>query len=114
MWTTGSRLQHNNAPAHTVLSIGQFLAKLSIPTFSYLSYHLTSPIPALLFPKFKVTLKGRRFQKVEGVIINVTDVLKRYHKHPSNSAASKRERGFGSVALLHKGAILKGIIFSNF
>jgi hypothetical protein len=114
MWTAGSRLQHNDAPAHTMLSIGQFLAKHSIPTFSYPSYHLTSLISALLFPKFKVTLKGRRFQTVEGVINNATDVLKRYHKHPSNSAASKRERGVGRDGLLHKGAILKGIIFSNF
>jgi hypothetical protein len=61
-----------------------------------------------LFPKLKMTLKGRRFQTVEDIIRNVTNELKAIQQ-PSNST-SKVEKGSGSSALLSKGIALKGII----
>jgi hypothetical protein len=67
MWTAGSWfLHHDNAPAHTALSIRHFLAKRSIPTLPQPHIHLTYPIP-----KLKITVKGRRFQTVEDIITNV-------------------------------------------
>jgi hypothetical protein len=77
MWTAGSwLLHHDNIPAHAALSIRQFLAKHSIPT---LPQHLYSPELSppdfFLFPKLKITLKGRRFQTVED-ITNVMNDLK--------------------------------------
>jgi hypothetical protein len=73
MWTAGSwLLHHNNAPAHTALSIRLLLAKHSIPTLP----HDLSPPDFFLFPKLKITLKGRTFQRVEDIITNATNDLK--------------------------------------
>jgi hypothetical protein len=45
MWTVGTwLLNHDNVPSHTLLSIGQFLAKHSIPT------HLQHPYSRDLSP----------------------------------------------------------------
>jgi hypothetical protein len=74
MWTAGTRLlHHNNKTPHTALSIRQFLAKHSIPILP--SPDFSHP-DTFLFPKLKITLKGRRFQTVEDIINNATDVLK--------------------------------------
>jgi hypothetical protein len=55
MWTPGSWLLHrDNAPAHTALSIIQFLAKPPYPPD-------LSPPDLFLFPKTQITLKGTRF-----------------------------------------------------
>jgi hypothetical protein len=60
-------LHHDNAPAHTVLSIIEFLAKKNIPTFPHLPY---SPDLALcdfyffLFPELKSKLKSHHFGTV--------------------------------------------------
>jgi hypothetical protein len=55
-------LHHDNAPAHTVLPIREFLAKINIPTLPHLPY---SPDLALcdfyLFPKLKSKLKDDHF-----------------------------------------------------
>jgi histone-lysine N-methyltransferase SETMAR len=78
MWTAGSWLLNlDNAPAHTVLPIRQFLAKHSIPNLPQPPYSPDlSPPDFFLFPKLKFTLKGRRFQTVEDIITNVTNDLK--------------------------------------
>jgi hypothetical protein len=78
MWTEGSwLLNHDNVPAHIILSIRQVLAKYSIPT---LPQPLYSPHLSLhdffLFPNLKITLKGRRFQTVEDFITNGTNDFK--------------------------------------
>jgi hypothetical protein len=49
--TKGSWIvHHNNVPAHTALSIKQFLAKHSIPTPPQPPSHLTSPLPIFSIP----------------------------------------------------------------
>jgi transposase len=77
MWTAGSKLpHHDDVPAHTALSISQFLAKHSITTFPQPHYSPDiSPPNFFLFPKLKITLKGRRFQTVEDIITNATNAL---------------------------------------
>jgi len=66
-------LRHNNAPAHTALSIQEFLAKKNIPV---LPHPPNSPDLALcdfyLFSKLKLKLKGHHFRMIE----NITDVLR--------------------------------------
>jgi transposase len=67
IWTAGnSLLHHDNAPAHTALSVRQFLAKHSIPALPQPPY---SPDVSLtnfcIFRKLKLTLKVRRFQTTE-------------------------------------------------
>jgi hypothetical protein len=45
--------------------------------FHFHPVHLTSPaVTFFLFPKLRITLKGRRFQTVEDVITSVTKDLK--------------------------------------
>jgi hypothetical protein len=70
MWTAGSRrLQHNNALANTVLSNRQFLTIHLIPTYPSLTLKLNdiSHSDISLFPQLKMTLKGGRYQTVEGI-----------------------------------------------
>jgi transposase len=53
------------------------LAKYSIPTLPQPLYSPDlSPPDIFLFPKLKITLKGRRFQTVEDTIVNATNYLK--------------------------------------
>jgi hypothetical protein len=59
MWTAGNWLfHHDEAPAHTALSIRQFLAKDPIPTIPQLPYSPDSPLTTFfLFPKLKIILE---------------------------------------------------------
>jgi len=69
-------LHHDNAPAHTALSVREFLVKKNIPVLSYPPY---SPDLAScnfsLFSKLKLTLKGHHFGTMENVQNVVTDKL---------------------------------------
>ena len=68
-WRSGEwLLHHDNAPAHTALSVRQFLMKNEMTTASHThtphSPDLT-PCDFFLFPRMKRDLKGKRFQNVE-------------------------------------------------
>ena len=69
-------LHHNNAPAHTALSIREFLAKKNIPVLPHPPY---SPDPApcdfYLFCKLKLKLKGLHFGMMGNIQKVVTDEL---------------------------------------
>ena len=69
-------LQHDNAPAHTALSIREFLVKKNIPVLPHPPY---SPNLATcnfsLFPKLKSKLKGHHFGTIENIPKVVTDEL---------------------------------------
>jgi hypothetical protein len=54
-----------------------------------------------VLPNLKITLKGRRFQTVQDMTTNRTNDLRRYHRHPLNSA-SKSGNGGG-----RKGTIIQ-------
>jgi len=62
-------LHHDNAPAHASLLIRSYLAK-----------HQTSVVPRppdfFLFPKFKTTLNGCRFQTIEEIQENAIRELR--------------------------------------
>ena len=70
-------LHHDNAPAHTALSVREFLATKQITVLEYLPY---SPDIALsdflLFPKIKDILKGRYFDDFDDIRSNTTAALK--------------------------------------
>jgi len=67
LWWSGEWLLHNDyAPAHTALSVRQFLTKNGMTTDS----HTPNPpdvVPCdfFLFPRMKRDFKGKRFQNVE-------------------------------------------------
>ena len=69
-------LQHDNAPAHTALSIREFLAKKNIPVLPHPPYSPDlAPCDFYLFPKLKSKLKGHHFGTMENIQRIVTDEL---------------------------------------
>jgi transposase len=72
-------LHHDNAPAHTALSIREFLAKKNIPTLPQPPY---SPDLAAcdfyLFLKLKSKLKGHHFGTVTDELRTLTENYLRY------------------------------------
>jgi transposase len=70
-------LHHDKAPAHTALSIGEFLANKNIPTLPHPPYSPDLvPCDFYLFPKLKSKLKGHHFGTVENIRKILTDDLK--------------------------------------
>jgi histone-lysine N-methyltransferase SETMAR len=69
MWRAGNWLFHDdNAPIHRVLVTSEFLAHNSIITFPHPPYSPDmAPCDFFLFPKMKLKLKGRCFDRVEGI-----------------------------------------------
>ena len=58
-------LHHDNAPAHSVLSIRQFLEESYVPTLEQPPYSPDLvPCDFFLFPKLKGVIKGTRFPDV--------------------------------------------------
>ena len=59
-------LHHDNTPAHTALSIREFLAKKSIPGLPHPPYSPDlAPCDFYLFPKLKLKLKGHHFGRTK-------------------------------------------------
>ena len=70
-------LHHDNAPAHTALSVKQFLVSKEITTLHYPPYSPDlAPCNFFLFPKLKGILKWTRFQKVEDIKTSMMRHLK--------------------------------------
>ena len=69
LWRSGEQLlHHDSAPAHTALSVHQFLAKNGMATASHAPYSPDlAPCDFFLFPIMKRDLKGKCFQTVEEV-----------------------------------------------
>ena len=73
--------QHNNAPAHTPLSIREFLVKKNIPVLPHPPYSPDlAPCNFCLFPKLKSKLKGH-FGTMENIQKIVTDELNTFTKN---------------------------------
>ena len=61
-------LHHDNAPAHSALSIRQFLAERNVPTLEQPLYSPDlAPCDFFLVPKLKGVIKGTRFTDVEAI-----------------------------------------------
>ena len=70
-------LHHNNAPAHTALSVREFLATKQIPVSEHPVYSPDlAPSNFFLFPKIKEILKERHFVDIDDIRINTTAALK--------------------------------------
>ena len=74
-------LHHDNAPAHTALSVKQFLVSKEITTLHHTPYLLNlPPCDFFLFPKLKGILKGTCFKGVEDIKTSVMTHLKTIKK----------------------------------
>jgi len=69
-------LHHDNAPAHTALSIREFLAKKNIPVLPHPPYGPDlAPCDFCLFSNLKFKLKGHHFGTVENIQKVISDEL---------------------------------------
>jgi histone-lysine N-methyltransferase SETMAR len=78
LWRSGDwLLHHDNVPAHTALSVQQFLAKSNMVLLPHPPYSPDlAPCDFFLFPRMKKTLKGKRFSDVDEVKENTLTALK--------------------------------------
>ena len=74
-------LHHDNALAHSALSIRQFLAERQVATLEHPLYSPDlAPCDYWLFPKIKGVLKGSHFEGVEDIKEHVTSTLRSIKK----------------------------------
>ena len=78
LWQSGGWwLHHDNAPAHTALSVRQFLTKNGMTPLTHPPYSPDlAPCDFFLFPRMKKALKGKRFADIEEVQKKTTESLK--------------------------------------
>lgn len=70
-------LHHDNAPAHSAISVKQFLAEKQVAVLEHPPYSPDlAPCDFWLFPKLKNVVKGTHFESVEDIKTSVTGVLK--------------------------------------
>ena len=77
MWKNGSWVLHqDNAPTHNALSVKSFLTKHKITMLEHPPYSLDlAPCDFFLFPKIKSALKGTRFESVDAVKAEATELM---------------------------------------
>ncbi|XP_074170634.1 COX assembly mitochondrial protein 2 homolog isoform X1 [Rhinolophus sinicus] len=69
-------LYHDNAPAHTALSVREFLASKQITVLEHPPYSPDlAPSDFFLYPKIKEILKGRHFDDIQDIKGNTTTAL---------------------------------------
>jgi histone-lysine N-methyltransferase SETMAR len=67
-------LHHDNAPAHTALTVREFLATKQITMLEHRSYSpYLAPNDFFLFPKIKEILKERHFDDTDDIRSNTTE-----------------------------------------
>jgi len=70
-------LHHDNAPAHTALSVTEFLATKQIAMLEHPAYSPdVDSNDFFLFAKIKEILKGRNFDDIDDIRSNTTAALK--------------------------------------
>jgi histone-lysine N-methyltransferase SETMAR len=75
------KLHHDNAPAHTALSVREFLAKRCIPVLPQAPYSPDlSPCDFYLFPKLISRVKSYHFQNLDSDQTAVTDAADTSHQ----------------------------------
>jgi len=76
-WANGFILHHDNALCHTLLLVGQFLSNKNIMVCPHPPYSQdVAPCVFWLFPKVKMTMKGKRFESIQDIEAATTAQLK--------------------------------------
>ena len=91
-----------STPAHTALSVQQFLTKNSMIPVPHPPIHKISAGVSffLLFPRMKNVLKGKCFAEVEGVKQNTAEALKGFESLSTTTVLSRGKNA--SKGVLHK------------
>jgi len=74
-WANGFILHHDNTPCHTSLLVRQFLSNITVCPHPPYSPDL-APCDFWLFPKAKMTMKGKRFESIQDIEADTTAQLK--------------------------------------
>ena len=69
-------LLHDNAPAHTALSVREFLATKQISVLEHPAYSPELAVNYFFSSKIKEILKGRHFDDTDDIMSNLTAALK--------------------------------------
>ena len=79
LWENNAWVLHlDNAPAHSALSIRQFLAERNVPILEHPPYSPDlAPCDFFLFPRLKGVIKGIRFPDMEAIKMAMTTELRR-------------------------------------
>ena len=94
LWCTGNWLLHDDsAPSHWALVTHEFLAHKGIITLPHLPYSPDlAPCNFFLFPKMKLQLKGRRFDRVEEMQRESQNVLGTLREQDFQHAFQQQQR----------------------
>jgi transposase len=71
-----ARMHHDNAPAHSVFRVKEFLAKKNVTVVEHAPYSPDlAPSDFFLFPRIKIMLKGEHFDDIDDIKSNTTITL---------------------------------------
>ena len=108
-WANGFILHHDNALCHTSLLVRQFLSNKNITVCPHPSYSPDlAPCNFWLFPKVKMTMKGKHFQSIQDIEAATTAQLKRLTKQDFRTA-SESGKNDGITVFKARASILRGI-----
>ena len=103
-------LHHDNAPAHTALSVRQFLASKQVTCLEHPPcLPDLAPCDFWLFPRMKAVLKGTHFASVEEIKAAVTRQLRDLKEKDFTECFQGWQKQINSV-LTPRGITLKGTI----
>lgn len=86
-------LHHDNAPAHTALSVQQYCAKNGVTVIPHPPYSPDlAPCDFFLFPKLKSTMKGERFDDIDTLKRNTETELKAFTNNDFKNCIAQWKR----------------------
>lgn len=103
LWETKSwMLHHDNAPAHSAISVKQFLAEKQVAMLEHPPYSPDlAPCDFWLFPKLKNIVKGTRFESVDDIKARVTAVLRSLKTEEFHDCFNKWEKRMNTCVNFH-------------
>jgi len=108
-WANGFILHHYNALCHTLLLVWQFLSNKNITVCPHPPYSLDlAPCDFWLFPKVKMTVKGKIFESIQDVEAVTTVQLKTPMKEDFQNCFRKWQERWVNVFEV-RGSILRRI-----
>jgi len=110
-WADGFILHHDNAPCHTSLLVRQFLSNKNITVCPHPPQSPDlEPCDFSLFPKVKITMKGKRFESIQDIEAATTAQLKTLMKRTSRTASASGKNDGISVFEVGGGGFWEGLM----
>ena len=117
MWQSGDWwFHHDNAPAHTAISVTTFMARNSMAVLPHPPHSPdVAPSDFFLFPRVKRNLKGMRFADVEEVKRKRRRRLQTSKKMSLKIVSNNGRREWASALLLTESTLkeIKGFLYKS-